>query len=159
MPSITLRFVAERNLGSWLIRTYSGALPFSHVGAITVLGTCELGARWRKDGAKKAGVQYRPIGYRNFSREERVEVPCTEKQETQFWSALQEQIGKPYSWSIIAGFFVGHDFETRRSFDCSSLMAYGLAKAGLLPPEMVKLDRQISPPVLYAFALGLRMGR
>ena len=153
---LDLRFVAERNIGSWLIRWY-GAEEFSHVGVIRN-GTREFGARYGKDGADAPGVQYRPLDYAKFTRTKLISVPVTEFEWTLFWKEADKLVGKPYSSRLIFGFAVEHDFDTATGFICSTLLGYLLKYLNLLPRELHKRIHLLTPEDIYLLVLGLRDG-
>lgn len=160
MKTIRLRFVTEAGLVSWAIRRFGNGL-FSHVGAITDDGRYEVGARSGVDMSTtgKPGVQYRPRIYAHFTREEPVEIPCTDTEHATFWAALNREVGKRYSEIEILGDILGHDFRVRGAFVCSAVMNYALTEARMTEPLERGRSRMITPDWLYGFAAGLRDGR
>lgn len=161
MKTIRLRFVTEAGLVSSAIRWWGSGL-WSHVGAITDDGRYEVGARSGVDMSTtgKPGVQARPYLYAHyFTREETVEIPCTDTEHAKFWAALNREVGKPYSEIEILGDILGHDFRVRGAFVCSALMHYALTEARMTEPLERGRSRLITPDWLYGFSAGLRDGR
>lgn len=107
---IRLRFVASNDITSRLIRLQAGvAMPFtpSHVETLTVDGRDYIGAHL--DG----GIKARPVGYDAASlmtlpdgtKSERiVYLPCSQEQETAFYTFVEGKVDAPYDWRAILGF-------------------------------------------------------
>lgn len=157
---LEFRFLSTRDWSSPVIEWF-GREEFAHAAVIyhEVTGDVEFGARIKRDGAEKAGVQLRPLRYGRsgdvFVREERLKLLVTEKQWKSFWTEASYQLGKPYSVSTILGFICGRDFHDTTGFDCSGLMAYLIEWIGLLPVELRAHVRMITPGGFYLLILGM----
>jgi len=158
---IILRFVADKSLTSKLIVYFGGALGFSHVGAITFDGY-ELGARddVEQSVTGEPGVQRRPEAYARFTNIAELIIPSTAEERTIFWRSLDKEVGKPYSKNTILGFVLGRNIKDEHpAWDCSTLQAWALLRAGILPRELDDHLRQITPDTLYAMAFSVKHAR
>ena len=110
----TLRFVAENDFGSRLIRYFSHGWC-SHVDVVWEPGKWLLGARLQ------GGVQIRPWDYRCFSRAATVTLPTSDCQDElcrEFW---EQQIDKPYDFLAIAAFAFDRKWRMGNRWYCSEL--------------------------------------
>ena len=149
MSEIVLQFVAvDSDIGSRLISWFGHLEPVSHVDAVMPDGTL-LGAR--QDG----GVKIRPAGYETFSRMIRVTLPCSDIQETEFYSFLTSQLGKPYDETAILAFAANRNWQDEDSWFCSELQTAALVAAGWFPAIPCAPFNKIDPAdlllVLSAF--------
>jgi hypothetical protein len=131
--SIRLRFVAGNDLYSAIIRrAQMGAVPWSHVEAVTPEGTY-LGS------VTPNGVQARPQNYDSgqWTQELFVDVPATQPQSDAFFGFLSGQIGQPYDSGAIQamaeGTLTGIDpTSTGRGWICSGLQSAALLASGII---------------------------
>lgn len=131
------------------------------MGALTEGGRFEIGARSGVDCSVTGGrgVQRRPENYAPFLREEIVEIPCTHQEYMDFWYALNRQIGCGYSYRTILGLAFGREFRDRGRWDCSTLMAWCLLEAKMLPAVLREHLQQVTPNCLYAVAVMMAFQR
>jgi len=175
--TIVLRFVREAGLVSWAIDRLTGGFltvgpRWSHVGIM--IGGWELrgfglepdqeyefGARNSPDQSitGRPGVQFRAQGYARFADNARVHIPVSADEHQEFWRLARKVNGAGYSRRTIAGFVIGRNIpedltpdHPRLAFDCSTLVAWLLLHAGLMPQEFHYELRQISPNALYDIA-------
>lgn len=123
---ITLQFVTERSLGSWLIR-YFNWVDVSHVDLVLPSGEL-LGARTDHH----PGVQIRPAGYAKFTRIVQIDFDFTPAQTDGYLAWVKTQIGKPYDSIGIEEFFVHsrRDWRDPSAWFCSELQARASEIAG-----------------------------
>ena len=161
--AIELQFVSEAGLSSWAIGWFSAGdakTRVSHVDAVMPDGSL-LGARYACDGAissKKGGVQLRHPEYAAFTRRVHVTLPCTSAERDAFSRFIFDQLGKPYDWKCIAGFFSGRDWREDDSWICSELIARALEVAHIVPTLYLGANR-ITPVALLLLlsAIGARI--
>lgn len=144
MGAITLQFVGGDDMLSRTIEWFSAG-QLSHVDAVLPRGRL-LGARLL--GPHGRGVQIRPPGYEPFARRIVVTVPASAQQAATFHAWLRQQIGKPYDWRAIAGFFIARDWREEDSWFCSELIARGLEIAGVFRWPLYLPVSKITPVTL-----------
>ena len=150
---ITIRFVAHPGLFDWACRIAQYGLWPTHCDAI-LPGEGRLGARF------VGGVQMRPANYDagSFTREQYVNLICTQAQEDAFYSFLRDQIGKPFDSLAIIAFVTGRDWQAPDSWYCAELLAAGLVACGLFPNHMAVGFNHISVRHLLLLASTLTEG-
>ena len=142
--TIELSFVCEDTFGSKLIQWFTHS-DFSHVDIIDEDGY--------RVGARMDGVWTRKKDYTIFTRDERIIVPCLNKEVA--WNWLSQQIGKPYDKEGLLRSFLfnaGRSVEWRDEGQwwCSELGMAFLEEA--LGWECNCPASRISPNDLYLFA-------
>jgi hypothetical protein len=155
MRQIELSFVAEDRLGSKVIRwgTHS---DFSHVDIIMPSGR-RLGARhdhpvWNCDRLK-AGVQIREPDYADFSRDERLIIPCTMAHYDVALRWLMLQVNKPYDITgLLASFLLNRPkgWRDEGQWWCSEL-AVCFVERVLAGIECLTPANRVSPNDCYLF--------
>lgn len=127
---ITLRFVSHPGIFTWACKFAQYGFPYTHVELVMDDG--------RLLGAMGDGVKARPQGYDSgrFLQEKFLTIKMTADQETVFTFFLNQQIGKPYDRLAVTAFFVGRDWQEPDSWDCSELIASGLASCGVFPQHL-----------------------
>lgn len=152
MNSITMQFAGSTSLTSRLIQWF-GHGQFAHVDTVMPDGTL-LGARNDVMAGFPAGVQIRSADYQKGYALKRVVIPCTEQQQTDYYSFVMSQVGKPYDSIAIAAFASGANWTTTGSWFCSMLNTSALQQCGWLktlsePPTKIDPDSLLL--VLSAF--------
>lgn len=148
MGQVSFQFSAQEGLTSDLIE-WMGKGLYSHVDIILSDGRL-LGARL--DG----GVQIRLPGYAPFKRVLRVDIPCTDEQETKFYEFAISQIGKPYDKEGIAGIIFGRDWRDDSAWFCSEYGAACCEKSKIFPYQLAAPDYKIDPNV-FLVALSTKV--
>lgn len=123
MPIIRARFLAENNIESWAIRTFTWS-RWSHVEFEWDCGTW-LGARLN------GGVRARLKDYCKPSRQQVVEIAATEGQYSLWQSFCDAQTGKPYDWTAVLGIVFHRDWEESDSWFCSEFYCAAMLAAGV----------------------------
>lgn len=153
---IYLQFVRQAALTSDLIAWLSQG-HVSHVDCVLPNGNL-LGSRSDRVGGKPVGVQIRPPDYEKFILKEVLTVPAKPKQERDFYTFLDAQLGKPYDHAAIWGFVTGRNWRDDDSWICSELQAAGLEAAGIVPPLYLAANK-ISPGSLALAVSAIGAGR
>lgn len=145
---IRLRWVTCDDVISAGIRAAEYGFWASHVEAVMPDGTY-LGAH--ADG----GVQARPSHYDagKFTKEQFVDIPVSQEQESAFNSFLRAQVGKPYDLTAIAAFVAGRDWREPDSWFCSELQAAALEACGFFTTLATEVNH-ITPRDLLLIVSG-----
>lgn len=144
--AVRLSFVEEASLESYAIAWF-GKGNFSHVDALRDDGS-RWGARSDSVGGKPPGIQLRPAGYAEFSREEIFTIPATPLEEVSFWAWWESQEGKPYDKLEILGFLFDKDWMHPGWYICSAAGYASLASIDLLPYSPYLPPNKIDPGML-----------
>jgi len=139
MSQITIVFTRRRHIGSVVLRAWMYS-RFSHCALYdpnthTVIE------------ASVHGVQERPFDQMvgEATHHEVIRIPCRDPQ--QVLAVAREQIGKPYDWRGVLGFWFRRNWQDERAFLCSELVAWALQKAG--EPAFRREAWRVSPEQLY----------
>lgn len=153
--SIKIRFVTGDGIFSKIIRSAQMGFWASHVEAIQDDGTY-------LSAYAGLGVQVMAKDYDKGSDPTteyiHLEIPCTPEQETDYWTFLKAQIGKPYDVKALEtmaeGVLIGVELppDTDGTWICSSLHMAALIKIGIIKSCPVEL-RLVLPRDLFC-ALG-----
>ncbi len=146
---ITLRFVSHHSMLGPLFRLAQAGAPWTHVEAVTVTGY--LGAML------SGGVQERSRDYDRdaFANEKFVNLNTTVRQETEFFSFLQDKLGQPYdpiSVLYFFGFFADRHWQDPSAWQCTELIASALIACGWLPDNPEVPACRLTPANLYWLA-------
>lgn len=139
MSHITVVFTRRRSIGSLALRTWMHS-RFSHCALLDPdTGTVIE--------AVASGVQERPLQdlIHDASHHEFVRIPCRNP-----WAVLaaaREQVGKPYDWKAILGFWLRRSWQKEDAFICSELVAWALDVVG--EPVVRREAYRVSPEALY----------
>ncbi len=151
MGEIRLQFVSGRGPLSKIIEWY-GHGNYVHVDAILPR---LHGKEFNEDthlrllGARfSGGVRIRPEGYKKFFRILQVTLPCSRVVEDKFYEFLYAQIGKPYDFKAIGGFFLNRDWRNDAKWFCSELIAAALCHAMYFRYPLFSDSNKIDPPGL-----------
>ncbi len=136
--AVKLQFVREPGLASSAIAWFTEG-HYSHVDAVNRHGMLL--------GARLDGVRLRSPDYAYFLRRTVVQLPCTAHQEAEFWTFLEDQLGKPYDRKAIWGFVAGRDWREDDSWICSELQAAGLEQAKVFG-ELLVNTWKVTPAAL-----------
>lgn len=138
----TLRFSASKVAGSKMIAWFTWA-DFSHVEV--VFSTHTIGSRF------VGGVQEWPLGskYRHV-KDVRIDVSQA------FFDFLEAQLGRKYDYLSILGFIFRRDWQEKRRWHCSELIASALVADNRL--TLANLNR-VTPGMLYALIQNSRFVR
>ena len=145
--ALTFQFVRASGLAGSLIGWFGGGPGVSHVDIVLKDGRL-LGARM--DG----GVQIREASYLEGCEVLQVKVPCGPAWASIAYSFLAEQVGKPYDFTAIWAFVLGHNWRDPKSWMCSELGAAVLERAGIVNP-LVAPDSKITPDALLLLISAL----
>lgn len=129
---VKLRFIAENDPGSWLIR-YWTFYDYSHVEFVLPEGY--LGAR------VNGGVQIRPFDYVKPAKEVFAQVDLPAAKEWAVLSYAKAQVGKPYDLGAIIGLVLKQDWENKNAWFCSELVATAFDIAGCPIINSAQVDR------------------
>lgn len=137
---ISLRFVSHPGPFDWACRLAQYWFWASHCEAVLPDGRL-LGAMF------SGGVQARDPLYDQggYTKQIRVPLLLTADEEAKFINFLHEQVGKPYDWTAVAGFYSQRDWQEDDSWFCSELMAAALAASGAFPQQMAVKFSRITP--------------
>lgn len=138
MSTVTVIFSRRHHLGSVLLRWWMYS-RFSHCAFVTPEGTVIE--------ATAHGVQERTLEsfLGETSEHELVEIPCANP--AQVIAIARQQLGKPYDWWGILGFWFRRDLQRDDAFVCSELIAWCFQEAGY--PLFRRQAWRISPETLY----------
>lgn len=139
MSHITVVFTRRRHVGSVLIRAWMHS-RFSHCALLDrATGTVIE--------AVASGVHERPLAalIDEASFAELVSIPCRNPELV--LAAARAQIGKPYDWKGVVGFWLRRNWRDDRAFFCSELIAWALESCG--QPAFRREAHRISPEMLY----------
>lgn len=137
---VALRFVSHPGPFDWACRLAQYWFWASHVDAVMPDGSY-ISARF-DDGVQRRQADYDAGG---FSKQLVVPLSLSEAQESALIAFLIDQIGKPYDWTGIAGFYSTRDWQEDDSWFCSELIAAGLAASGVFPQQMAVKFSRITP--------------
>ena len=139
MSKIIVIFTRRRHLGSVAIRTWMRS-RFSHCAVLDPMTNTVIEAVY-------GGVRERPLLdlIQEASCWESVEISM--RNPTQFLAVLRGQIGKPYDWKGVLGFWFRRNWRDDKAFFCSELIAWGLEVCG--QPAFRREAYRISPEQLY----------
>lgn len=147
---ITLRFITEKSLVSFIIRKFLWS-SISHV---------EFKVPGGYLGAREMGVKVRPFNYIKPKREIFATVNCTDEVTEKVLAFARAQIGKPYDFiSILFGFPFRMDLGSSKynRWFCSELVAVSFEQAGYPLVDRNKCDR-ISPQDILESPLVIMEG-
>lgn len=140
MSHVTVVFTRRRRVGSAVLRAWMHS-RFSHCAILDpATNTIIEAAAWH-------GVQERPLDdlLSESSHHELIQIPCRDPQHV--LAMARSQIGKPYDWKGILGFWLRRSWHADNAFVCSELIAWALAAAG--EPAFRREAYRISPEHLY----------
>ena len=161
---IRLQFVTEAGFTSALIRWFGGDIGWSHVDAVLPDDDPDhpgwlLGARSERDCTPdelyvcEPGVQIRPPRYARFTDRAVIELPASAEETDRFYAILKRQVGKPYSAETIEGLLIGRDLDDHQAWICDALQAWCACEAGILPRQLFRYIRRLTPNSLYLICL------
>lgn len=139
MPHVTVVFARRHHLGSLALRTWMHS-RFSHCALLDP-------SKGTVIEAVVSGVRERPLEdlVHEASRYDFVKVPCRNPQKV--IDAARDQIGKPYDWRAIFGFWFRRSWHRTDAFICSELVAWALSAGG--DPVVRREAYRVSPEALY----------
>lgn len=139
MDMVTIVFTRRRRPGSVLIRAWMHS-RFSHCGLVDPMTNTVIEAVGH-------GVRERDLEemVAEASHHEFVQIPCRDS--AVILAAARAQIGKPYDWRGILGFWLRRDWQSDKAFICSELIAWAFASTG--QPLFRQDAHRISPDHLY----------
>ncbi len=154
MRHIELSFVAENTLGSKVIQWGTHSVH-SHVDIILPSGR-RFGARrdhpvWKCDRLK-AGVQIREPNYADFSRDDRLIIPCTMTWYDEALRWLYRQENKPYDTSGLLSSFIFNrpkGWRDEGQWWCSELAVCFVER--VLQEECLTPANRVAPNDCYIF--------
>lgn len=140
MSHITVVFTRRRRIGSALIRTWMHS-RFSHCAFVVPGGDTVIEASW------PGGVRERSLAdlVAESSHREFVRIPC--RSPTAALLAARRQLGKPYDWRGVLGFWLRRNWQRDDAFLCSELIAWILWSIG--EPAFRREAHRVSPESLY----------
>ncbi len=146
---ITLRFVSHPGIFNWACIKAQYGFQYTHVEAQMDDGSFL--------GAMRDGVKARPKGYEagKYLDETYLTLRMTDEQKAIFVAFLNRQIGKPYDYLAVTAFFVGRDWQETDSWDCSELIASGLAACGVFPQHLAVSFSRITVRDVFLLASTL----
>jgi hypothetical protein len=137
MPSIVIRFVAEKRWYSPLIRWFSHG-AYSHVDVVgpddKVYGARPIG-----------GVAARDPNYMSFSVVKDVPVEVTQPQLDRAWSFMKDQLGKKYDFSTLLAFALNRNWREGNHWACSELATAMLEQANVFKHAPSSPTNRITP--------------
>lgn len=139
MNTVTVIFTRKRSLGSVLLRAWMHS-RFSHCALVdTQAGTVIE--------ASVHGVRERPLAdlKAESSYFEELQLPCADP--ALALELARREIGKPYDWAGVAGFWTRRDWNRANAWLCSELVVGIVLRAGT--PLFRKPPHRISPEMLY----------
>lgn len=125
---------------------WAGADTFSHVDILLDDGTL-LGARSDAIGGKPPGVQIRPPGYDQWTKQVIIAAPCTSEGKAAALAFAHAQIGKAYDKTAIAGFAVDRDWRTPDEWFCSELAGVAAETGGVVEQLYVSANKFMPGPL------------
>lgn len=128
---IRLQFSSTSGVISRMIRWFTWS-DVSHVDFLLPDGSLL--------GAQNDGVKIRPANYQKFSKIRVFEVDAPP--EVFDWAV--KQIGKPYDYECLFGFFVHKDFQEDSEWFCSEMVTAAFEHGGMPLLQTTNVDR-ISP--------------
>lgn len=140
MPSITVVFTRRRALGSVLIRAWMHS-RFSHCALVDTEAQTVIEATARR------GVIERPLAelLAESSYHETVRIPC--RAPALALLTARREVGKPYDWRGVLGFWVRRDWNRGNAWFCSELIAGVLERIG--ESAFRRSPHRVSPEQLY----------
>lgn len=139
MSYVSVIFTRKRRFGSIVLRAWMHS-RFSHCalvdeGTLTVIE------------AVPHGIQERPLSelVQESSYHEVVRIHCRNPQ--QVLAVARGQVGKPYDWKAILGFWLRRSWQKDDAFICSELVAWCFATAG--QSLFRREPYRVSPEMLY----------
>jgi hypothetical protein len=162
MGEIVVQMVSVERLGAWVIGWLgrAGAVKakrFSHADSVMpVWATYQgksiagqlVGARSRRIGDVPAGVWPRPQNYMRFIRRLTIRIPCSDRQERDYYDFIVSQIGSKYDWKAILAFVFNRDWRILGTWICSELVAAGLERVRVFPYRLFLDANKIDPDTL-----------
>lgn len=139
MGQVTILFSRKRLPGSVILRAWMHS-RFSHCAFVdTATGTVIE--------AVPGGVREYPLAdtLNGASYYEIVQFPSNDP--SLVLALAREQIGKPYDWKGVLGFWLRRNWQDDSAFMCSELLAWAFAEAG--EPLFRREAHRISPETLY----------
>jgi uncharacterized protein YycO len=139
MSHITVVFTRRHHIGSVVLRAWMHS-RFSHCALLdpktgTVIEAVPHGVQERK--LKELIDQ--------ASHHEFVKIPCRNTE--QVLAVARGQLGKPYDWKAILGFWFRRSWNQDNAFICSEFVAWCLATVG--EPVVRQEAYRVSPEHLY----------
>lgn len=140
MGHVTVVFTRRRNLVSAALRVWMYS-RFSHCAILDPETKTVI------EAVGKIGVRERPLEEMigESSHHEMVRISCRSPEGV--IAAARGQIGKPYDWKGVLGFWFRRNWQDDRAFLCSELVAWSLQAAG--EPVFRREAWRISPETLY----------
>lgn len=151
---IILQFVSGGDLGARLIEWFGHGAAYSHVDTVMPSGAL-FGARSDEIGGAPPGVWHRTPDYVAGEKTLKIELPCEQKIENQYYAFLLQQRGKPYDTDAIEGFIVGRNWQKPDAWICSELVAAALVNCGWIRFPLASPANKITPPDLLLLLSAL----
>lgn len=140
MGYVTIVFTRRRAIGSALLRAWMHS-RFSHCALV------DRNTGTIIEAALSGGVRERPLAalLDEASYHEFVRIPARDP--ASVLASARAQIGKPYDWRGVLGFWLRRDWQDSDAFLCSELVAFALHDAG--QPAFRREAWRVSPENLY----------
>ncbi len=129
--------------GAWLIR-FTTFGRYSHCDVLLDDGTL-IGA------TISAGVSRVPVGERlkKVTRIAVLEIEMTPGEEREVVSALRSQLNRDYDWLAVFGWLFRQNWDSRKSWFCSELVAWAFRQAQVHLVSKRALVKRVTPRDIY----------
>ena len=143
VQELTVRFVSHRGIFTALCQFAEYGFWATHCEVRLPSGH-HLGSWYSKGGVRIVPHDY-DAG--EFTRELYVTIEVTDEQARIFYAFLDNQVGKPYDWRSIVGFYLPNfrrDWQRRDAWFCDELIAGALVACGKFPQRVANERNRIT---------------